>query len=53
MLLPYKRHISSIVELTEAEKEDLADVLRRTACRLDNLFKTSFRTVILHQVYSF
>lgn len=29
MILPYKRQIPSLVDLTEAEHEDLADVLRR------------------------
>jgi UDPglucose--hexose-1-phosphate uridylyltransferase len=41
MVLP-KRHAASIEELTAAERDGLADVLRRVTTRYDNLFQTSF-----------
>ena len=41
MVLP-KRHAASIEELTAAESDALADVLRRVTTRYDNLFQTSF-----------
>jgi UDPglucose--hexose-1-phosphate uridylyltransferase len=41
MVLP-KRHAASIEELTAAERDALADVLRRVTTRYDNLFQTSF-----------
>ena len=41
MLLP-KRHVASIDELTTAERDSLADILRRITTRYDNLFEVSF-----------
>lgn len=41
MVLP-KKHFSAIIELNESEKFDLADCLKRTGIRYDNLFSTSF-----------
>ncbi|KAI9481403.1 MAG: galactose-1-phosphate uridylyltransferase [Benjaminiella poitrasii] len=41
MVLP-KTHIGSLPEMSEKQKEDLADAVRRVTCRYDNLFKTSF-----------
>ena len=37
-----RRHVSSLLELNDFERQDLADVLRRICCRYDNLFQTSF-----------
>jgi UDPglucose--hexose-1-phosphate uridylyltransferase len=49
MLLP-KRHVPRIVDLTHAECDALADALRRTAVRYDNLFQVSFPyTMGVHQ----
>ncbi|KAF8892655.1 galactose-1-phosphate uridylyltransferase [Infundibulicybe gibba] len=42
LLLPYKRHISSILCLTESEKKTLADILGKVTVRYDNLFRCSF-----------
>lgn len=47
MVLPYKRQIASVIDLTEEESVDLAETLRRVTCRLDNIFKTSFRQLLL------
>lgn len=41
MTLP-KRHMTSIDEMTEKEKKDLAEIMRATGIRYDNLFKTNF-----------
>jgi len=41
MTLP-KRHMGSIDEMTSKERDDLADILRQTGVRYDNLFLTSF-----------
>jgi UDPglucose--hexose-1-phosphate uridylyltransferase len=41
MVLP-KRHLGAMDELSEAERDGLADVLRRVTTRYDNLFQTSF-----------
>ncbi len=41
MILP-KRHMGSIVEMTDTEKNDLADAVRRLGIRYDNLFYTRF-----------
>ncbi len=49
MLLP-KRHVRRIVELSGAEREDLADALKRITVRYDNLFEVSFPyTMGVHQ----
>ncbi|OSD02752.1 galactose-1-phosphate uridylyltransferase [Trametes coccinea BRFM310] len=42
MLLPYKRHIPSIVHLTPEEKASFAEILSRLTIRYDNLFSCSF-----------
>ncbi len=41
-LLMSTRHISHLGELTDAERNDLADILKRLLTRYDNLFETSF-----------
>jgi UDPglucose--hexose-1-phosphate uridylyltransferase len=41
MVLP-KRHAGSMDELTEVERDSLADILRRITTRYDNLFEVSF-----------
>jgi UDPglucose--hexose-1-phosphate uridylyltransferase len=41
MLIP-KRPMAYISEMTEIEKDDLADIMRRLTTRYDNLFNTSF-----------
>ncbi|KZT03585.1 galactose-1-phosphate uridylyltransferase [Laetiporus sulphureus 93-53] len=42
LLLPYHRHIPSILELNPSEKTAFADVLSRLTKRYDNLFSCSF-----------
>jgi UDPglucose--hexose-1-phosphate uridylyltransferase len=45
-----RRHLGAIPELSEAERDSLADVLGRMAIRFDNLFETSFPyTMGFHQ----
>jgi UDPglucose--hexose-1-phosphate uridylyltransferase len=41
LLLP-RRHLGALPEFTAAERDSLADALRRLATRYDNLFETSF-----------
>ena len=41
MLLP-KAHLTNIVDMNDAVRLDLADALKRTTTRYDNLFLTSF-----------
>ncbi len=41
IVLP-RRAVSTLAELSEAERDDLADVLSHTLIRYDNLFQTSF-----------
>lgn len=41
MILPH-RDIGSLLDFSDAETESLADLMRRTGIRYDNLFKTSF-----------
>jgi len=41
LLLP-RRHVRRFPELTDPERQSLADVLRRLLIRYDNLFETSF-----------
>lgn len=41
MILP-RRHGSSIASLTQTEKSDLAEIMKRLAICYDNLFQTSF-----------
>jgi UDPglucose--hexose-1-phosphate uridylyltransferase len=42
LLLPYRRHIESISQLDQDEKEAFADILSRLTRRYDNLFSCSF-----------
>ncbi|KAM5535595.1 hypothetical protein V8D89_010762 [Ganoderma adspersum] len=42
MLLPYKRHIPSIVHLSQEEKSAFAQILSLVTIRYDNLFSCSF-----------
>ena len=41
MVIP-RRHHTSIPELSDRERTDLADIMRRLGVRYDNLFRTSF-----------
>ena len=41
LLLP-RRHVLRLPDLTPAERDDLADLLKRLLTRYDNLFQTSF-----------
>ncbi|KAL0084856.1 galactose-1-phosphate uridylyltransferase [Phycomyces blakesleeanus] len=41
LVLP-KVHVSSLPQMTDEQKTDLADILRRMTCRYDNLFECSF-----------
>jgi len=42
LVLPYKRHIPSLLHLTEAESKSFAAILSELTIRYDNLFSTSF-----------
>ncbi|CAL8384498.1 galactose-1-phosphate uridylyltransferase [Gadus morhua] len=42
MLLPRRRHILRLTDLTPEERRDLADVMRRLLTKYDNLFQVSF-----------
>jgi UDPglucose--hexose-1-phosphate uridylyltransferase len=45
-----KRHIGSLAQFNDREKTSLADILRQTTIRYDNVFETSFPyTMGLHQ----
>lgn len=45
-----KRHIGSMAQFSDSEKTSLADVLKQTTTRYDNLFETSFPyTMGFHQ----
>jgi UDPglucose--hexose-1-phosphate uridylyltransferase len=45
-----KRHIGSLAQFSDREKTSLADILRQTTTRYDNLFQTSFPyTMGFHQ----
>lgn len=37
-----KRHVTSVSKLDDVQQKDLANILRRIACRYDNLFQCSF-----------
>jgi UDPglucose--hexose-1-phosphate uridylyltransferase len=51
VLVASKRHLGELPELSSAERDSLADVLRRLTTRYDNLFQTSFPyTMGFHQV---
>lgn len=41
LLLP-RRHITQLPDVTDAERDDLAQILKRLLTRYDNLFETSF-----------
>ena len=46
-----KRHVSSLAQFKEREKTSLADILKQTTTRYDNLFETSFPyTMGFHQM---
>jgi len=50
VLMLSKRHLGAMPELTDVERDALADVLRRLTTRYDNLFETSFPyTMGFHQ----
>ena len=38
IVLPYKRHIPSILQMTAEETADLATILKKVLVRYDNLF---------------
>ena len=42
LVLPYKRHIPSISDLTIEEKRDFAQIISAITIRYDNLFSCSF-----------
>lgn len=42
IILPVKRNIKRIVDLTEEEKRSLAEILKRLQIKYDNLFECSF-----------
>ncbi|KNC98182.1 galactose-1-phosphate uridylyltransferase, variant [Spizellomyces punctatus DAOM BR117] len=41
-LVVSKHHLGSLVDLNPVQQKDLADVMRRVACRYDNVFESSF-----------
>lgn len=41
LVLP-KRHVLGLTDLTDAERNGCADILKRLTCRYDNLFETEF-----------
>ncbi len=48
-----KRHLRSLLDLGEAERDGLADILKQVTTRYDNLFQTSFPyTMGFHQAPS-
>ena len=50
ILLLSRRHVGSLLEFNEAERDGLADALKRLTTRYDNLFETSFPyTMGFHQ----
>jgi UDPglucose--hexose-1-phosphate uridylyltransferase len=50
ILLVSRRHVASIDGLSDAERNDLADILKQVTTRYDNLFEVSFPyTVGFHQ----
>ncbi len=42
LLLPIRRHVARLPDLAPAERDALADLMKRAFTRLDNLFRTSF-----------
>jgi UDPglucose--hexose-1-phosphate uridylyltransferase len=50
ILLTSRRHVASMEELEEAERNDLADIMKQVTTRYDNLFEVSFPyTMGFHQ----
>ena len=50
VLVVSRRHLGALPELRDAERDELADVLKRVTTRYDNLFQTSFPyTMGFHQ----
>lgn len=50
LLLPHRRQISSLSDMSEAERLALAELVGATTCRLDNVFECSFPySMGLHQ----
>lgn len=50
ILIISRRHLGSLSDLQPAERDGLADILKRMTTRYDNMFKTSFPyTMGLHQ----
>jgi UDPglucose--hexose-1-phosphate uridylyltransferase len=50
MVLPHKRHISSLVHFTVDEKHAFADIMSRVTKRYDNVFSCSFAYAMgIHQ----
>lgn len=41
LIIP-RRHVASVPELSDSERDDLADLMRRLTTRYDNLFSTMF-----------
>ena len=41
-LVVSRRQVASLLDLTDGERDELADLLKRVATRYDNLFQTSF-----------
>lgn len=41
-ILPYRRQILSVADLSDEERTAFADAMRRVACRFDNLFQCPF-----------
>ena len=49
-MIASRRHASSLIDLTDHERDDLAAIMRRLTVRYDNLFKTAFPyTMGFHQ----
>lgn len=42
MILPHKRQIPSLLDMSQTERANLATVLGEVTCRLDNVFECSF-----------
>lgn len=50
VMLLSKHHVASLADLEEAERDGLADIIRRVTARYDNLFRISFPySMGLHQ----
>ncbi|UZJ51840.1 hypothetical protein CBS101457_001160 [Exobasidium rhododendri] len=42
LVVPHKRQICSLAEMSKEEKRSLADIIGKVTCRLDNVFECSF-----------